>query len=389
MSNDIFVYTAVPNGSKHLLEKFGLMSAVEVSKNPEVLNVARPDKESRNRFINSVRDRVNSDYPHSVLGPSVLFSIPDPDKITEDHFINQWNLDTVRINLSKLIEDYPDTIIWGAELIPFNKEWRELTDDEFDDLIIDLGFESLQDFIDSRHHLLSISEVSRLSKKSPKELWESYDISDSGHKYASNVPHAFIITSMGNIPFEYIEYIDKRKNPEDFDYRDSHEAPDSEYGSPMWNVSQMSYPKDFYSYNGLRYYGFGDSLQDREAYNEIVASHGKRDRSITMYRSIPKSIPKSEQKINIGDWVTPVRNYAVEHGRRRFGVGNWKIIRKRVYARDLWTDGNDLCEWGYDPQDVTPVEDRDQWEIEMHGKDYLEKIARRSKFNTKHRETSR
>jgi hypothetical protein len=52
--------------------------------------------------------------------------------------------------------------------------------------------------------------------------------------------------------------------------------------------------------------------------------------------------------INPGDWVTPVRAYAVEHGEATL-EGAYRVISKKVRARDLWTDGNSIFEFGYDP----------------------------------------
>jgi len=58
---------------------------------------------------------------------------------------------------------------------------------------------------------------------------------------------------------------------------------------------------------------------------------------------------KQKIKIEKGNWVTPNIAYAKLHG-----IGNlnnkYKIVRKTVRAKDLYTDGNSLSEWGYDPQ---------------------------------------
>jgi hypothetical protein len=46
--------------------------------------------------------------------------------------------------------------------------------------------------------------------------------------------------------------------------------------------------------------------------------------------------------------VTLNRSYAVEHGRSNLN-NRYKILTKTVRAKDLWTDGNSLLEWGYTP----------------------------------------
>jgi polyhydroxyalkanoate synthesis regulator phasin len=58
---------------------------------------------------------------------------------------------------------------------------------------------------------------------------------------------------------------------------------------------------------------------------------------------------KKPIKIEKGNWVTPSKNYAKMHGIGALN-GKYKIISKTVKAKDLYTDGNSLSEWGYDPQ---------------------------------------
>ena len=54
-------------------------------------------------------------------------------------------------------------------------------------------------------------------------------------------------------------------------------------------------------------------------------------------------------KINKGDWVTISKSYAKYHGVNNL-LNKYKILSKTVRAKDLYTDGNDLNEWGYDPE---------------------------------------
>ncbi len=51
-------------------------------------------------------------------------------------------------------------------------------------------------------------------------------------------------------------------------------------------------------------------------------------------------------KINKGDWISINRKYAVDHGKSH--LGDYKIISKTVKAKEVWTDGNSIHEWGYD-----------------------------------------
>ena len=52
------------------------------------------------------------------------------------------------------------------------------------------------------------------------------------------------------------------------------------------------------------------------------------------------------EKINSGDWVTIYRPYAKEHGLSSLR-GKYKILSMTVPAKNLFTDGNSIYEWGY------------------------------------------
>lgn len=56
-------------------------------------------------------------------------------------------------------------------------------------------------------------------------------------------------------------------------------------------------------------------------------------------------------KINAGDWVTISKRYAIQHGRDNLR-NSYKIISKTVPAKTLYTDGNDVNEWGYSPDTI-------------------------------------
>ena len=58
---------------------------------------------------------------------------------------------------------------------------------------------------------------------------------------------------------------------------------------------------------------------------------------------------KTPLKIEKGNWVTPNKAYAKTHGMKSLN-NKYKIIQKTVRAKDLYTNGDSLSEWGYDPQ---------------------------------------
>jgi hypothetical protein len=117
-------------------------------------------------------------------GPSVFFGPPDPAKITAVHPIRQLRANTIKINLSRLLEDLPSTRIVGTELVPYNPAGPRY-----------------QGAL--RHKDIDLDAVRRYAATPPKELWKHYD-SPAGTHYASDVPHAQIVTPTGHIPPEYI-----------------------------------------------------------------------------------------------------------------------------------------------------------------------------------------
>lgn len=197
---------------------------------------------------------------------------------------------------------------------------------------------------------------------------------------------------------------DNRKNPgvqfmaaddeENYRYRGTHVAPGAENGAPMHKLTESIYPDDFYTLpfdKVMRYYGSGDDVSDRESLSAIMAARGKPGARVKVYRAVPKyaeavdpqkakaieaSIdrysrlvwlnprsdwfrqkldealeqrPKTIDSINPGDWVTPSRSYAKDHGEGALN-GEYKILSKTVPASTLFSEGNSLSEFGYSPK---------------------------------------
>lgn len=86
--------------------------------------------------------------------------------------------------------------------------------------------------------------------------------------------------------------------------------------------------------------------ESAEAINKAMDEARKgNDPMIKVYRAVPKSV--KEGKLRNGDWVTPSRKYAEMHGNNRL-EGDYRIIEQEVPASQLWWDGNDINEWGFD-----------------------------------------
>jgi hypothetical protein len=183
------------------------------------------------------------------------------------------------------------------------------------------------------------------------------------------------------------------------EYHGEHESPCKESGAPLHNLSGV-YPDDIYSADGVRHYGDGTSM-DHFSMSIIHSAKNKPRQKISIYRAVPKVLSKDEKiselqshkahilkygkiprnvdttlnqndyydkisdelnnlqnspdtpeekyTINPGDWVTTNRDYAKEHGKDNLN-NNYRILRKTVLAKHLYTDGNSIHEYGYHPQ---------------------------------------
>jgi len=139
-------------------------------------------------------------------------------------------------------------------------------------------------------------------------------------------------------------------------YKGQHQAPTKDGGAPLWNLKD-TYPDDFYSSQGARFYGDGaDEARDRMIVSQMQSMKGRPDKPVTIYRAVPKSVPTKEA-LNTGDWITLDRQYAKEHGEGALN-GDYKIVKKTVKARDLFTNGDSIYEMGYDPQPYIPKSNR-------------------------------
>jgi hypothetical protein len=171
------------------------------------------------------------------------------------------------------------------------------------------------------------------------------------------------------------------------------------------------YPDDVYSPRASQYYGTGE-LEDARVFALARSLKGRPNAQVTAYRAVPdenydiskqiKELTKIAQykqklgffpndnnivdelyykhnidgvsydnaqqnmldeiykkieelgsqkrpglKINHGDWVAIDRQYAKEHGESALN-GKYKILSKKVPARQLFTNGDSIREWGWD-----------------------------------------
>ena len=114
------------------------------------------------------------------------------------------------------------------------------------------------------------------------------------------------------------------------------------------DIEQGYSPQPDNYFTNLRVYG-NDTPHGRESasaiYRAIQSIKSGKNPKIKVYRAVPSTV--KEGKLRNGDWVTPSKKYAEMHGNHRL-EGDYRIIEQEVSAEDLWWDGNDINEWGYD-----------------------------------------
>ena len=122
--------------------------------------------------------------------------------------------------------------------------------------------------------------------------------------------------------------------------------------SPDLNVEDMAagysnQPEDIFVHPNKYSQGLPTSEESGNAIQTAIDDirNGKKDVKVKVYRAVPTSV--KEGKLRNGDWVTPSRKYAELHGSSRL-EGKYRIIEDEVPVSELWWDGNDVNEWGYD-----------------------------------------
>ena len=83
----------------------------------------------------------------------------------------------------------------------------------------------------------------------------------------------------------------------------------------------------------------------RESIEAIRKAKASKSGKVTIYRAVPADI--KEGSVRNGDWVTFSKAYVEYH----ISLQDWekgRIIKQVVPIDDVWWDGNDVNEWGYD-----------------------------------------
>jgi hypothetical protein len=129
--------------------------------------------------------------------------------------------------------------------------------------------------------------------------------------------------------------------------RDDWESSGSDVNLEDMALGYTPQPDDYFSHPERYSQNTPHGLESVKAINEAIKAikNGEKDVKVKVYRAVPTSV--KEGKLRNGDWVTPSKKYADIHGNNRL-EGKYRIIEDEVPANQLWWDGNDANEFGFD-----------------------------------------
>lgn len=129
--------------------------------------------------------------------------------------------------------------------------------------------------------------------------------------------------------------------------RDDWESSGSDVNLEDIALGYAPQPDDYFSHPERYSQNTPHGLESVKAINTAIDAikNGEKDVKVKVYRAVPTSV--KEGKLRNGDWVTPSKKYAEMHGTNRL-EGKYRIIEDEVPATQLWWDGNDANEFGFD-----------------------------------------
>lgn len=129
--------------------------------------------------------------------------------------------------------------------------------------------------------------------------------------------------------------------------RDDWESSGSDVNLEDIALGYTPQPDDYFSHPERYSQNTPHGLESVKAINAAIDAikKGEKDVKVKVYRAVPTSV--KEGKLRNGDWVTPSKKYADMHGTNRL-EGKYRIIEDEVPATQLWWDGNDANEFGFD-----------------------------------------
>ena len=129
--------------------------------------------------------------------------------------------------------------------------------------------------------------------------------------------------------------------------RDDWESSGSDVNLEDMAMGYTPQPDDYFSHPERYSQNTPHGLESVKAISAAIDAikNGEKDVKVKVYRAVPTSV--KEGKLRNGDWVTPSKKYAEMHGTNRLD-GKYRIIEDEVPATQLWWDGNDANEFGFD-----------------------------------------
>lgn len=129
--------------------------------------------------------------------------------------------------------------------------------------------------------------------------------------------------------------------------RDDWESSGSDVNLEDIALGYTPQPDDYFSHPERYSQNTPHGLESVKTINTAIDAikNGEKDVKVKVYRAVPTSV--KEGKLRNGDWVTPSKKYAEMHGTNRL-EGKYRIIEDEVPANQLWWDGNDANEFGFD-----------------------------------------
>lgn len=132
-------------------------------------------------------------------------------------------------------------------------------------------------------------------------------------------------------------------------FRMSHRAPSFDEEGIDKNMVEVAQNKDDVMLSMEEQFKMNRTKERDESISSIkealsAIKRGEKP-TVTIYRAVPKKI--KEGNVRNGDWITLSRSYAEMHGKGNID-GDYKIMEDKVPAENLYWDGNDINEWGYD-----------------------------------------
>ena len=129
--------------------------------------------------------------------------------------------------------------------------------------------------------------------------------------------------------------------------RDDWESSGSDVNLEDMALGYTPQPDDYFSHPERYSQNTPHGLESVKAINTAIDAikNGEKDVKVKVYRAVPTSV--KEGKLRNGDWVTPSKKYADMHGANRL-EGKYRIIEDEVPANQLWWNGNDANEFGFD-----------------------------------------